>query len=209
MSEFHGYALRKHTMRCYTSVLAWQDTLTSHPFYQRACRGVLTIYLHLLDCPEDTDGLGHLTTVLPSYYSPPPPLPLLPSVLPSRRCCCTNTLRHTIVMPQAERKKERARIKKLREKEKKVTPFPSQPHTEWHSNTCPHISSYPLQFRTHSLYIYSTGCRSEGASSNRRGQMERRETPFGRPGQRSRPSGGSVRGAESSGNVFDGGCCVV
>ena len=150
---------------------------------------------------------NHGTSVI--LLPPPPPLPLLPSVLPSRRCCCTNTLRHTIVMPQAERKKERARIKKLREKEKKVTPFPSQPHTEWHSNTCPHISSYPLQFRTHSLYIYSTGCRSEGASSNRRGQMERRETPFGRPGQRSRPSGGSVRGAESSGNVFDGGCCVV
>ena len=99
MSEFHGYALRKHTMRCYTSILAWQDTLTSHPFYQRACRGVLTIYLHLLDCPEDTDGLGHLTTV-PSAILPPslspslsflhfctPSLPFL-FVLPPICCCC-------------------------------------------------------------------------------------------------------------------------
>ena len=38
-----------------------QDRMHSHKFYQRACRGVLKIYLHLLDYPEDLEGLGHLS----------------------------------------------------------------------------------------------------------------------------------------------------
>jgi hypothetical protein len=38
-----------------------QDKSFSHKNFQRAIQGVLSIYLHLLDCPEDIDGLGHLS----------------------------------------------------------------------------------------------------------------------------------------------------
>lgn len=58
--DFHGYCIRKTTLRVYLDVLSVQDSSFSHKNYQRALRGVLKIYLHLIDCPEDIDGLGHL-----------------------------------------------------------------------------------------------------------------------------------------------------
>ena len=39
-----------------------QDSVYSHPFLQRAARGAISILLHLIDCPEDIDGLGHLSS---------------------------------------------------------------------------------------------------------------------------------------------------
>ena len=36
------------------------DDAYTHKYFQRATRGVLSTLLHLLDCPEDIDGLGHL-----------------------------------------------------------------------------------------------------------------------------------------------------
>ena len=41
-------------------VLKTQDEAYTHKNFQRAARGVLSIFLHLLDSPEDIDGLGHL-----------------------------------------------------------------------------------------------------------------------------------------------------
>ena len=41
-------------------VLKTQDDAYTHKNFQRAARGVLSTFLHLLDCPEDIDGLGHL-----------------------------------------------------------------------------------------------------------------------------------------------------
>ena len=38
-----------------------QESVYAHPFLQRAARGSITILLHLLDYPEDLDGLGHLS----------------------------------------------------------------------------------------------------------------------------------------------------
>lgn len=38
-----------------------QDKSFAHKTFQRAIQGVLSIYLHLLDFPEDIDGLGHLS----------------------------------------------------------------------------------------------------------------------------------------------------
>ena len=38
-----------------------QDSVYAHPFLQRAARGSIGILLHLIDCPEDIDGLGHLS----------------------------------------------------------------------------------------------------------------------------------------------------
>ena len=54
----------------------------AHPFLQRAARGSIEILLHLIDSPEDIDGLGHLSG--------------------------------------PERKKEKAKIKKRKEKDLKV-----------------------------------------------------------------------------------------
>ena len=127
MSEFHGYALRKHTMRCYTSVLAWQDNLTSHPFFQRACRGVLTIYLHLLDCPEDTDGLGHLTTV--SFVISPPPL--LSVFVSFFHCCCDTVvtlLCHTVIHRLNERKSVHASRNYGKKRRRSPSPAPLHPY---------------------------------------------------------------------------------
>lgn len=59
--DFHGYCIRKTTLRAYMDVMKVQDNSFGHPFFQRALIGTLKIYLHLLDSPEDIDGLGHLT----------------------------------------------------------------------------------------------------------------------------------------------------
>ena len=72
----------QQTLRSYCDVLLMQDTVYSHSFLQRAARGAISIYLHLIECPEDIDGLGHLSA--------------------------------------ADRKKEKARLKKRKEKELKV-----------------------------------------------------------------------------------------
>jgi tetratricopeptide (TPR) repeat protein len=71
MFDFHGYCVRKTTLRAYWDVITMQDSGYTHKFYQRAARGALKLYIHLLDCPEDIDGLGHLpvaerTTQMPS-----------------------------------------------------------------------------------------------------------------------------------------------
>jgi hypothetical protein len=49
------------TLRSYLDVLKVQDDSFTHKNFQRAIQGVLNIYIHLLECPEDIDGLGHLT----------------------------------------------------------------------------------------------------------------------------------------------------
>ena len=99
MFDFHGYCIRKNTLRAYNDILIMQDNSYTHKFYQRATRGVLRIFLHLLECPEDIDGLGHLSP--------------------------------------ADRKKERARIKKLKDKEKKEAEDKTKAEEEdkkWNSN---------------------------------------------------------------------------
>ena len=47
-------------MRAYLEVLTMQDHGYTHKFFQRAFRNVMSIFLHLLEKPEDIDGLGHL-----------------------------------------------------------------------------------------------------------------------------------------------------
>lgn len=61
MFDFHHFSIRKTTLRMYADCLAMQDGIFCHKFFQRAARGAMTVYLHLLDCPEDLDGLGHLS----------------------------------------------------------------------------------------------------------------------------------------------------
>ena len=60
MFDFHGFCVRKTTLRAHTDALAMQDKALQHPFFQRATAGALSILVHLLDDPEDHDGLGHM-----------------------------------------------------------------------------------------------------------------------------------------------------
>ena len=49
--DFHTYCIRKVTLRAYLQMIRLQDHLTAHPFYQRAMRGAVRIYLRLVDNP--------------------------------------------------------------------------------------------------------------------------------------------------------------
>ena len=52
--DFHGYCVRKTTLRAYMDMLKMEDTVFAHKFYQRAARGVISIFLKLLDNPSLT-----------------------------------------------------------------------------------------------------------------------------------------------------------
>ena len=60
MFDFHGFCVRKMSLRAHADSIEMQDAVYAHKTYQRACRGALRVFLHLLDEPEDLDGLGHL-----------------------------------------------------------------------------------------------------------------------------------------------------
>ncbi|XP_067663696.1 N-alpha-acetyltransferase 15, NatA auxiliary subunit-like [Haliotis asinina] len=49
--DFHTYCMRKMTLRAYVGLLRLEDKLRSHPFYYRAARIAIEIYLHLHDHP--------------------------------------------------------------------------------------------------------------------------------------------------------------
>lgn len=86
--DFHGYCLRKHTLRAYLDSLNMNDQIFSHKFYQRAAQGVLSIYLMIFDQKDagvSMNGEGEEGPDL-SHLSP------------------------------AERKKEKARLRKIKKK---------------------------------------------------------------------------------------------
>ncbi|KAG8236210.1 hypothetical protein J437_LFUL016214 [Ladona fulva] len=49
--DFHTYCMRKMTLRSYVGLLRLEDVLRSHPFYFKAARCAIEVYLHLHDCP--------------------------------------------------------------------------------------------------------------------------------------------------------------
>lgn len=59
--DFHSYCIRKSTLRSYVETTTTIDQIYAHKIFQKASRSALTVYLHLVDCPEDVDGLGHLS----------------------------------------------------------------------------------------------------------------------------------------------------
>lgn len=59
--DFHSYCFRKTTLRAYLDELSALDSSFGHKRYQRALQAAVKIYLHLVDAPEDVDGLGHLS----------------------------------------------------------------------------------------------------------------------------------------------------
>ncbi|CAG0918861.1 unnamed protein product, partial [Notodromas monacha] len=49
--DFHTYCLRKMTLRSYVELLKVEDALRAHPFYYRAARCAIQVYLRLHDKP--------------------------------------------------------------------------------------------------------------------------------------------------------------
>lgn len=49
--DFHTYCMRKITLRSYVELLKLEDVLRQHPFYFRAARIAIEIYLKLHDSP--------------------------------------------------------------------------------------------------------------------------------------------------------------
>lgn len=52
--DFHSYCIRKVTLRAYTAVLRYEDTLWGQAYYGEAAEGIIRVYLHLHDNPEIT-----------------------------------------------------------------------------------------------------------------------------------------------------------
>ncbi|KAI8884470.1 N-terminal acetyltransferase A, auxiliary subunit [Backusella circina FSU 941] len=53
--DFHGYCLRKYTLRAYVNALRWEDKLRAHPYYLKAATGAVQVYLALADKPKNGD----------------------------------------------------------------------------------------------------------------------------------------------------------
>lgn len=55
--DFHTYCMRKMTLRAYVGLLRLEDVLRRHPFYYKAAKIAIEIYLHLNDHPvTDSDN---------------------------------------------------------------------------------------------------------------------------------------------------------
>lgn len=67
--DFHTYCMRKMTLRSYLGLLRLEDVLRRHPFYFKASRIAIEIYLHLHDHPlsdSDKDDLQNTENLTPS-----------------------------------------------------------------------------------------------------------------------------------------------
>lgn len=58
--DFHSYCMRKMTLRSYVGLLRLEDVLRAHPFYFRASRVAVQVYLRLhakplQDAPQTTE----------------------------------------------------------------------------------------------------------------------------------------------------------
>lgn len=54
--DFHTYCMRKMTLRSYVDLLKLEDVLRMHPFYFKAARTAIEIYLSLHDNPLSDDN---------------------------------------------------------------------------------------------------------------------------------------------------------
>lgn len=53
--DFHAYCLRKVTLRSYVNVLRYEDVIYGQKYFCRAAHGIIGIYLHLADNPDEED----------------------------------------------------------------------------------------------------------------------------------------------------------
>lgn len=49
--DFHTYCMRKMTLRSYVGLLRLEDVLRHHPFYFKAAKCAIKVYIHLHDFP--------------------------------------------------------------------------------------------------------------------------------------------------------------
>lgn len=49
--DFHTYCMRKMTLRSYVGLLRLEDVLRAHPFYFRAAKCAIEVYIRLHDKP--------------------------------------------------------------------------------------------------------------------------------------------------------------
>lgn len=57
--DFHTYCMRKITLRSYVDLLKLEDVLRQHPFYFKAARIAIEIYLKLHDNPLTDENKEH------------------------------------------------------------------------------------------------------------------------------------------------------
>jgi len=55
--DFHGYCLRKVTLRAYVDVLRFEDEAYGQEYYSEAAEGIIRIYLHLFDHPQKDESV--------------------------------------------------------------------------------------------------------------------------------------------------------
>ncbi|KAG5890001.1 hypothetical protein JTB14_032624 [Gonioctena quinquepunctata] len=61
--DFHTYCMRKMTLRSYVGLLRLEDVLRGHPFYFKAAKCAIEVYLHLFDEPlKDENAEQELNT---------------------------------------------------------------------------------------------------------------------------------------------------
>ncbi|CAG9856558.1 unnamed protein product [Phyllotreta striolata] len=61
--DFHTYCMRKMTLRSYVGLLRLEDVLRGHPFYFKAAKCAIEVYLHLFDEPlKDESAEQELNT---------------------------------------------------------------------------------------------------------------------------------------------------
>lgn len=61
--DFHTYCMRKMTLRSYIGLLRLEDVLRAHPFYFKAARCAIEVYLHLFENPlKDVTAEEELNT---------------------------------------------------------------------------------------------------------------------------------------------------
>lgn len=61
--DFHTYCMRKMTLRSYVGLLRLEDVLRGHPFYFRAAKCAIEVYLNLFDEPlKDENAEQELNT---------------------------------------------------------------------------------------------------------------------------------------------------
>jgi len=53
--DFHGFCIRKTTLRAYVKMLRFEDAIWGERFYRTAADGIIRCYLHLLDNPVKSD----------------------------------------------------------------------------------------------------------------------------------------------------------
>ena len=70
--DFHTYCMRKMTLRSYVGLLRLEDILRAHPFYFKAARCAIEVYLRLHDKPlKDETAEQELNTgkkTVPNFH---------------------------------------------------------------------------------------------------------------------------------------------